>query len=182
MPNKMLFATIVAQFVKIWDKNSNYTGGAYNILNDKIQYFLDICYIVVIKQLQFHVVFLLILSSRVKNYFVLRIIKLLYNIVEAKNHWFAIYLDHYKEKLGIEMSSYDAFLLMTKDKGVNFGIIRFQTDDTLNIATKAFMNKEETKIIEAKFKAISEKILETGTSRDFNACCMTFEAKFIMVV
>ena len=33
----MLPAIIVAQFVKIWDKNSNYTEEAYNILDDKMQ-------------------------------------------------------------------------------------------------------------------------------------------------
>lgn len=55
MPNNTLPATIIAQFIKIWDQNSNYTDKIYDILNDKIQYFFDICYIVTIKQLQFHV-------------------------------------------------------------------------------------------------------------------------------
>lgn len=36
MPKKMLFATIVTSFVKIWDKNLNYIGETYNILGDKI--------------------------------------------------------------------------------------------------------------------------------------------------
>ena len=66
----MLPATIVAQFVKIWDKNSNYTGEAYDILDDKIRYFLDTCYTVAIKQSQFHAVFSSILSGRAKDYFV----------------------------------------------------------------------------------------------------------------
>ena len=70
MPNEMLPATIVAQFVKIWDKNSNYTGEAYDILDDKIRYFLDTCYTVAIKQSQFHAVFSSILSGRAKNHFV----------------------------------------------------------------------------------------------------------------
>ncbi len=70
MSNKMLSATIIAQFVKIWNRNLNSTGKTYNILDNKIWYFLDICYIVVIKQLQFHKVFLSILSGWVKDYFV----------------------------------------------------------------------------------------------------------------
>ena len=37
VPNKMLPATIVAQFRKILDKNLNYTGEAYNILDNKIR-------------------------------------------------------------------------------------------------------------------------------------------------
>ncbi len=48
---------------------------------------------------------------------------------------------------------YDTCLLITKDRGINFGIIKLQTNNNLNIRTKAFMNKEKIKIIEAKFKA-----------------------------
>ena len=51
-------------------QNSNYISKAYDILDDKICYFLDICYIVAIKQLQIHTMFSSILSGQVKNYFV----------------------------------------------------------------------------------------------------------------
>ena len=68
------------------------------------------------------------------------------------------------------------------NRGVNFGITGAQTDDTLNVGTEAFMNKEEAKITEAKFKAKSRTILETGTSGDLNGCRMTIEAESIMVV
>ena len=122
VPNKMLPLTIVAQFVKIWDKNSNYIGEEYNTLNDKIRYFLDICCTIAIKQSQFHVVFMSYLSGRAKDYFVLQVVKPLYGIGEVGNYWFTTYLDHHKEKLGIEISSYDACLLITKDESVNFGI------------------------------------------------------------
>ena len=53
------------------------------------------------------------------------------------------------------MLFYDTHLLITKDKSKNFGIIGLQTDNTFNIKTKIFINKEETEIIEAKFKAKS---------------------------
>ena len=66
---------------------------------------------------------MLILSGRAKDYFVLRVVKLLYGIAEAGNHWHATYLDHHKKKLGMKMSSYDACLLITKDGSRNFGII-----------------------------------------------------------
>lgn len=68
--NEMLPATIVAQFVKIWDKILNYTGEAYDILDDKIRNFLDTCYTVAIKLSQFPAVFSSILSRRAKDYFV----------------------------------------------------------------------------------------------------------------
>ncbi len=66
----MLPTTIIAQFVKIWDRNSNYIGKVYDILDDKIQYFLNICYTVAIKQSQFQAVYLFILSGWAKDYFV----------------------------------------------------------------------------------------------------------------
>ena len=78
--------------------------------------------------------------------------KPLYGLVEAGNHWFATYLDHHKEKLRMEMSSYNACFLITKDSGENFDIVGLQTDDTLNIKTEVFIKKDETMIIKAKFK------------------------------
>ena len=68
----------------------------------------------------------------------------------------------------MEMSSYNACLLISKAGGKNFGIAGLQTNDTLNIGIKTFMNKEEAKITEAKFKAKSQTILGTGATGDFN--------------
>ena len=109
-------------------------------------------------------------------------VKPLYGLAEAGNHWFATYLDHLKVKLGMEMSSYDVYLLITKDGGENFGIAGLQTNNTLNIGTEAFMKKEEKEIIEAKFKVKNRTILEIGVSGDFNGYRMTIGAEFIMVV
>ena len=36
VPNKMLSTIIVAQFVKIWDENTNYIGKTYVIFDNKI--------------------------------------------------------------------------------------------------------------------------------------------------
>ena len=55
MPNKILPITIIAQFIKIWDKNSNYIGKAYDIF--------DIYYKVTIKQSQFHVLFIILTKT-----------------------------------------------------------------------------------------------------------------------
>ena len=53
---------------------------------------------------------------------ILLVVKSLYGLAKAGNHWFATYLDHHKEKLRMEISSYDICLLITKDGGENFGI------------------------------------------------------------
>ncbi len=89
IPNEMLPTIIVAQLVKIWDRYSNYISEAYNILDDRIRYYLDTYYIVAIKQSQFHIVFLSMLSSQTKDYFVYNINQNLkfaeiYNLMKIK--------------------------------------------------------------------------------------------------
>lgn len=51
------------------------------------------------------------------------------------------------------MLSYNINLFFTKDRDKNFSIIRFQTNNTLNIRIEAFIYKKKAKSIEAKFKA-----------------------------
>ena len=53
----------------------------------------------------------------------------------------------------MEISFYNTCLLIIKDVSVNFGITGLQMDDTLNVGTEAFIKKEETEIMETKFKA-----------------------------
>ncbi len=60
------------------------------------------------------------LKKRYPEDTILFIVKPLYSLAEAGNHWFAIYLDHYKEKLEIEMSFYNVCLLITKDRSETF--------------------------------------------------------------
>lgn len=60
----MFLTTMIAQFVKIWNKNSNYIREAYNILDNKIRYFIDIYYTVTIKQSQFYAMFSSILMGQ----------------------------------------------------------------------------------------------------------------------
>lgn len=80
------------------------------------------------------------------------------------------------------MLFYDINLLIIKNKSENFGIVRLQTNNTSNIKTKIFINKEKVKIIEAKFKTKSQIILENIISRDFNSCYMIIKDKSIIVV
>lgn len=72
----------------------------------------------------------------------------------------------------MEILSYNVCLFITKDGGINFGKIRFQIDNILNIRTKLFINKKKADIIETKFKAKSQIILELGISADFYGCHM----------
>lgn len=48
----------------------------------------------------------------------------------------------------MKISLYDIYLLITKDRRVNFGIAGFQINNILNIGTKIFMKKKKVEIIE----------------------------------
>jgi hypothetical protein len=65
------------------------------------------------------------------DHFILKIIKPLYSIPEAGTYWFGIYYNYYKEKLVIEISTYDPCLLITKNQKSLFGIINIQTNNIL---------------------------------------------------
>ncbi|KAF4471164.1 Ribonuclease H [Fusarium albosuccineum] len=68
-PSEMLPATILTQFVKIWRKEMNYTGEAYDILDEKVRYFLNVCSNVGIKETQFHAAFTNILDKKALEYY-----------------------------------------------------------------------------------------------------------------
>ena len=88
---------------------------------------------------------------------------------------------HIDSRLILNDIHIDAYLFITKDGSVNFGLTGLQTDDTLNVGIEAFMKKEETEIIEARFKAKTQTILETDASGAFNSCRMTIEVESIIV-
>lgn len=50
--------------------------------------------------------------------------KLLYNNAKTRNYRFAIYLNYYKKKLGIEMWLYDIYFFITKNYSKNFNIVK----------------------------------------------------------
>ena len=74
---------------------------------------------------------------------ILKIIKPLYGVPEAENHWFNIYHSHHRKKLLMTQSTYDPCLLYTKNSSNGFEIVDLQTDDTLFLADKTFTIKEE---------------------------------------
>ncbi len=74
---------------------------------------------------------------------VIKVMKPLYGVPEADNHWFATYHTHYKKKLGMEKSTYNPYFLYRSGP---FGIVGIQTDDTLILANNDFASKEEVEI------------------------------------
>jgi hypothetical protein len=106
---------------------------------------------------------------------VLKIMKPLYGVPEAGNHWFSTYHRHHIERLGMEQSTYDPCLLTTctaVDDGP-FGLVGLQTDDTLTLANDIFAQMEEDELQKAKFTAKPREQLTHGHPLKFNGCMIT---------
>ena len=71
--------------------------------------------------------------------YVVKVMKPLYGIPEAGNHWFATYHTLYKEKLGRKESIYNPCLFYSSGP---FCIVEMQTNDTLILANNNFASKE----------------------------------------
>lgn len=122
------------------------------------------------------------LKKRYHESTILLIVKSLYILANAENHWFPIYHDNHKDKQGIEMLSYDVYLFITKDESENFDIVGLQTNNSLNIGKRVFMMKKKKEIIEAKFNVKNRTIGKIGVCESFNDFCMTIEAESIIVI
>lgn len=96
---------------------------------------------------------------------ILKVIKPLYGVPEAGNHWFATYHGHHVDRLGMTQSTYDACLLYKSDP---LGIVGLQTDDTLILGTTSFADIEEEAIKSANILTKARVRLTSTTSLKFN--------------
>jgi hypothetical protein len=95
----------------------------------------------------------------------LKVVKPLYGVPEAGNHWFKTYYSHYLNELAIEQSTYDPCLLYSN---YPFSIVSLQTDDTLFVGDDDFAKVEHLKLQEANFLAKERKRLITDYNLKFN--------------
>ncbi|KAM4064076.1 hypothetical protein HRG_012590 [Hirsutella rhossiliensis] len=70
IPNDIVDADTQQKFTKIWDKEKNYTGEPYDLLDDKLRIFMSICYNIQVKPDQFHALFPRILTGRAQTYYI----------------------------------------------------------------------------------------------------------------
>ncbi len=99
---------------------------------------------------------------------VLKVIKPLYGIPEAGNHWFNTYHNHHTQKLKMQVSTFDPCLLSTCGKGKGIGIIGLQTDDTIILADDEFAATEEEELQRAGFTAKAREQLTASNPLRFN--------------
>ena len=110
---------------------------------------------------------------------ILRVVLPLYGIPESGAHWFVTYAKHHREKLNMKPSTFDPCLMITKKSNDDdFGMAALQTDDTLQLSTLAFMEKEER---ELTFKAKPKTILGDGSMEDFNGCRIRINGSILTV-
>jgi len=120
------------------------------------------------------------LRSKYPDNTVLKVIKPLYGLAEAGLHWFATYSEHHKRRLAMEPSGYDPCLLITR-AGEPFGLVGLQTDDTLNVGSAEFLQKEESELKKAGFKAKPRSAMEPGSRGDFNGCYLEIDEDSITI-
>ena len=89
----------------------------------------------------------LILLLGSSSEYVVKVMKPLYSVPEAGNHWFATYHTYHKDKLRIKESSYN--FCFFNSFGL-FGIVEMQTNDTLILANNNFASKKDAAIKIAK--------------------------------
>jgi hypothetical protein len=109
----------------------------------------------------------------------LKIIKPLYGVPEAGNHWFHTYHQHHLDKLYISESTYDPCLLHTNENG--FGIVGLQTDDILFLANQVFADAEELELKQANFLAKEREKLTTIIPIKFNGGQIKLENDSILL-
>ncbi|KAL3702992.1 hypothetical protein TMatcc_010179 [Talaromyces marneffei ATCC 18224] len=109
----------------------------------------------------------------------LKVVRPLYGIPEAGNHWFRTYHNHHTEKLNIETSTYDPCLLHCSDSKQGFGIVGMQTDDTLIVANDTFAVREEEEIQRANILCKPREELTIDNPLKFNGAVVTETAQGI---
>ena len=96
---------------------------------------------------------------------VLKVLKPLYGVLEAGNHWFKTYHSHYVQQLHMDQSTYNPCLLQSNEP---FSIVGLQTNDTLSLVDEIFAEVEQNKLHKAKFMAKEREQLTVDTPLKFN--------------
>lgn len=101
----------------------------------------------------------------------MHVVKPLYGIPEAGNHWFDTWIKYLTKELALKSSCFDPCLLVTHSKP--FSISGMQVDDTLFLGTEEFLRLEDAKLIEAKFPAKPIERLSEKNPLHFNGLLIT---------
>ncbi len=109
----------------------------------------------------------LIKLMRIFNDCILKVIKSLYDVSKADNHWFKTYHDHHIDKLDMIQFTYDSCLLYIIDR-ICIEIVSMQTNDTLILADQSFAVVEKEAVHSAKIMTKTREQLTLENSLKFN--------------
>jgi len=110
---------------------------------------------------------------------ILKVVKPLYGIPEAGNHWFKTYYQHHLDNLHVRPSTYDPCLLYVNDFNPNkeeqghFAVVGLQTDDSLFLANQPFVDLEGKELGKAKLLSKPLEKLTVQTPLMFNGGLIT---------
>ena len=109
---------------------------------------------------------------------IVKVMKPLYGVPEAGNHWFAIYHTHHKEKLGMTKSTYDSCLFFRSEP---LGIVGMQIDDILILADNNFASTKEEAIKSAKIITKDREYLTSAHPLKFNSAQIKLDSNGIVL-
>ena len=109
---------------------------------------------------------------QLKDSEILKVIKPLYGVPEAGNHWFKTYYSYHVKELSMTQSIYDPCLLYSN---LPFGLVGLQTDDTLFACDSDFASQEEAQLKKAGFLAKDRERLDYTHDLKFNGGIICLE-------
>ncbi len=104
---------------------------------------------------------------RISSECILKVIKPLYDVSKADNHWLKTYHDHHTDKLNMIQSTYDSCLLYIFSH-IDMSIVSMQIDDTLILADQSFAIAEDEAIVSAKIMIKTREQLTSTNLLKFN--------------
>jgi hypothetical protein len=106
---------------------------------------------------------------RISTDCILRVIKSLYDVSKADNHWFKTYHDHHTDKLRMTSFIYDSCLLyIIVISHIDMSIVGMQIDDILILADQSFVIIEEEAIHSVKIMTKTREQLSFEHFLKFN--------------
>jgi hypothetical protein len=111
---------------------------------------------------------------------ILRVVKSLYEVLEAGAHWFNTYQKHHKNNLMMIESTFDSCLLHIEFIN-HFGLVDIQTDDTLILADDEFVTLEQNELARAHLTFKQREKLISTISIKFNDGLISFSDNFLLL-
>lgn len=106
---------------------------------------------------------------------IIHVVKPLYGIAEAGNHWYETWTNYIQGTFGLRPSAFDPCLLITENGRKPFAIAGTQVDDTLFIGDGDFVELEDEELQKSGFPADPISRLSTSDTLVFNGLRISYD-------